>query len=334
METIIKEPKTLQEAMVYFSNLNNCLAYLAKKRWPDGVVVCPTCNGTQVHFLKSRGLWQCVNEHPRRQFSIKVGTVMEDSPIGLDKWLCAMWMITNDKNGISSYEVHRALGITQKSAWFLMHRIRLAMQDGGTIFRKFSGHVEVDETFIGGKARNMHMDVKRRRITGTGPLDKTAVMGILERGTDGKVSKVRTVVVSDRKKKTLQAEVKAHVEAGSALYSDALKSYEGLELDYAHQVVDHAVEYVRGKVHTNGLENYWSLTKRTISGTYVSVEPFHLFRYLDEQEFRYNNRATKEHPMNDNDRFKIVSSRLAGKRLTYKQLTGKTLERPRPEVPF
>src|SRR5437660_4276499 len=249
---------------------------------------------------------------------------MEDSPIGLDKWLTAMWMLGGDKNGISSYEIHRGLGITQKSAWFLMHRIRKAMQNGS--FLKFAGDVEVDETFIGGKARNMHMDVKKRRITGSGPTDKTAVMGILERGSKdkGTHSTVRTTVVTNRKKKTLQAEVKAHVQAGSALYSDALLSYNGLESDYAHQVVDHAVEYVRGRVHTNGLENFWSLTDRTISGTYVSVEPFHLFRYLDEQSFRFNNRGTRKMPVNDGDRFRMVTANVTGKRLTYKELTGKT----------
>jgi transposase-like protein len=331
--TDIREPKTLQEAIIYFSNPDTCIDYLALKRWPDGVVICPTCGGKSVHYLASRRLWQCSNRHDKRQFSIKVGTVMEDSAIGLDKWLAAIWMLAGDKNGVSSYEIHRGLGITQKSAWFLMHRIRAAMQGGG-IFTKFTGEVEVDETFIGGKARNMHIDVKKRRITGTGPKDKTAVFGVLERGdkSKGTHSKVKTVVVPDRKKKTLQAEVKEHVAAGAALYSDALLSYDGLESEYAHQVVDHAVEYVRGKVHTNGKENFWSLLKRSINGTYVSVEPFHLFRYLDEQEFRFNNRGNKQHPMTDRDRFELVVSQIVGRRLTYRELTGKELETPRPEI--
>src|SRR5437016_3476646 len=321
----IKEPKTLQEAIIYYSDLDRCIDYLALKRWPDGKAVCPVCGGKNVHYLAARRLWKCSNRHYKRQFSIKVGSVMDDSPIGLDKWLAAMWMLAGDKNGVSSYEIHRGLGITQKSAWFLMHRIRLAMQGGG-IFTKFSGEVEVDETFIGGKARNMHMDVKKRRITGSGPTDKTAVMGILERGNKEKgiPSKVVTMVVPNRRKKTLQAEVKAHVQAGAALYSDALLSYDGLEQEYAHQVVDHAVEYVRGKVHTNGLENFWSLTDRTISGTYVSVEPFHLFRYLDEQSFRFNNRGHRKAPITDGDRFRMVTANVTGKRLTYKELTGKT----------
>jgi transposase-like protein len=201
----------------------------------------------------------------------------------------------------------------------MLHRIRLALQD--ETFGKLRGNVEVDETFIGGKARNMHVDKRERRITGTGGKDKTVVFGALERG-----GKVRASVVADRKKKELQAQVKAHVEAGSALYSDALLSYDGLSQDYAHQVIDHAEKYVDGKVHTNGLENFWSLLKRGISGTYVSVEPFHLFRYLDEQVFRYNNRATKDNPVTDADRFSMVVSKLFGKRLTFAQLTGKLCE--------
>jgi transposase-like protein len=240
---------------------------------------------------------------------------MEDSPIGLDKWMTAAWLICNCKNGISSYEIARDLGITQKTAWFLDHRIRAAMQSGS--FDKFTGECEVDETFIGGKARNMHVAKRERRITGTGSKDKTAVVGILERG-----GKVKTKVVDNRKKKTLQAEVRKHVEAGSALYTDALLSYEGLAGDYAHQVIDHAVAYVDGKIHTNGLENFWSLLKRGINGTYISVEPFHLFRYLDEQAFRYNNRKDAT----DADRFELVMGNVFGKRLTWNQLTGKTAD--------
>ncbi len=273
------EPTTLQEAIVYFSNPDNCLDYLVARRWADGVI-CPTCGSKDVRFT-TRRMWECRNIHPRRQFSIKIGTVLEDSPIGLDKWLMAMWMIANCKNGISSYEIARDLHITQKSAWFMLHRIRRAMQEQS--IGKLSGEVEVDETFIGGKARNMHIAQRKRRITGTGTKDKTAVMGIVERGGN-----VRTTVVGNRKKQTLQEEVKKHVEAGSALYSDELKSYDGLEGEYAHQVINHAVAYVDGKIHTNTLENFWSLLKRGLHGTYVSVEPFHLFRYLDEQAFRYN----------------------------------------------
>ena len=227
-----------------------------------------------------------------------------------------MWLIVNCKNGISSCEIARDLGITQKSAWHMAHRIRFALHTG-SFEKMLSGHVEVDETFIGGKARNMHIEKRKRRITGTGTHDKVPVIGIMERG-----GKVRTTVVPNRKKKALQAEVRKHVKAGSALYSDALLSYEGLAGEYAHQVMDHAVAYVDGNVHTNSLENFWSLLKRSISGTYVSVEPYHLFRYLDEQAYRFNNRKD----MNDFDRFKLAASQIVGKRLTWNEVTGKGLE--------
>lgn len=245
---------------------------------------------------------------------------MEDSPIGLDKWLTAMWMIVNCKNGISSCEIAKDLGITQKSAWFLDHRIRAALHNGS--FEKLSGHVEVDETFIGGKARNMHLEKRARRITGSGAKDKVPVVGILERGRE-----VRVTVVPNRRKKALQGEVRKHVQAGSALYSDALMSYDGLASDFAHQVVDHAVTYVDGQVHTNGLENFWSLLKRSISGTYVSVEPYHLYRYLDEQAWRYNHRKDSNgEVLGDFDCFKLAASQIVGKRVTWDQLTGKGLD--------
>jgi transposase-like protein len=305
-------PSTLQEAIVYFADPTNCNEFLASLRWADGKVECPYCGSNNVAYLASQNRYKCYGKHEKAQFSLKVGTIFESSPISLDKWLCAMWLVVNCKNGISSCEVARDLGVTQKSAWFMNHRIRMALHDGSV--EKASGHVEADETFIGGKARNMHVTQRRRRITGTGGKDKTPVLGIVERG-----GKVRTVVVPNRKKRTLQAEVKKHVEAGSALYTDFLLSYEGLEGDYAHKVIDHAVAYVDGNVHTNTIENFWALLKRGISGTYVSVEPFHLFRYLDEQAYRYNNR--KE--MTDFDRFKMAASQIVGKRLTWNEATGK-----------
>jgi transposase-like protein len=317
MEAAMKpEPKSLQEAIIYFSNPDNCIDYLAIRRWPDGKVVCPTCGCETVKFSEKRRTWTCAKHHAKREFSAKIGTIMEDSPISLDKWLMAMWMVTNCKNGVSSCEIAKDVKVTQKSAWFMLHRIRLAMQDD-FFGSKLGGEVEVDETFIGGKARNMHVSKRQRRITGTGGKDKTAVMGILERG-----GKIRTAVIPNRRKSALQAEVKKHVEAGAALYTDALLSYEGLASDYAHQVVDHASQYVDGRVHTNGLENFWSLLKRGISGTYVSVEPFHLFRYLDEQMFRYNNRKD----LDDAGRFDLTVRQIVGKRLTFAELTGKAGE--------
>jgi transposase-like protein len=319
MPEMMPEPKSLQEAIIYFANPDNCIDYLAIRRWPDGRVLCPTCGSDKVKFNASRRLWQCSTHHPKRQFSIKVGTVMEDSAIGLDKWLTAAWLITNCKNGISSYEIARDVKVTQKSAWFMLHRIRLAMQDE-TLGSKLSGEVEADETFIGGKARNMHKNVKARRITGQGRNtdDKIMVMGILERG-----GKVRTKILSDRKQETLHGAVKANVQSGTELFTDTFGAYKGLQGEFEHQVVDHALRYVDGRVHTNGLENFWSLLKRGLSGTYVAVEPFHLFRYLDEQSFRYNNRATKTKPVSDADRFDMAISNIVGKRLTFAQLTGK-----------
>jgi transposase-like protein len=302
---------TLQDAIVYFSDPTNCREYVVARRWPSGVI-CPRCGSKSVTFLAKYNRWQCSARHDGRQFTAKTGTIFEDSPLGLDKWLMAMWQVVNCKNGVSSYEVHRAIGVTQKTAWFMDHRIRHALTMG--TINKLSGQIEADETFIGGKSRNMHKDKRAEKITGTGGKDKTAVMGILERG-----GKVVAKVVPNRKKKALQAEIREHVLAGSALFTDALKSYEGLN-ELQHEVVDHAVEYVRGEVHTNGLENFWSLLKRGLNGTYVSVEPFHLFRYLDEQAFRFNHRLG----FNDGQRFDLAVRQIVGKRLTWNQLTGKS----------
>jgi transposase-like protein len=316
----MESPKTLQQE--YFSDYENCRQFMIAVRWLDGKVRCPQCGSEEVTYLRNARLYRCYEDHPRQKFSLKVGTVFEDSPIGLDKWLPAVWLLVNCKNGVSSYEIHRALGVTQKSAWFMMHRIRLAVQSGS--FRKLGGEgseIEVDETFIGGKARNMHLSQRKRRITGTGGKDKAVAFGILERG-----GQVRVVSVADRQKDTVQPLIKKHVQAGTALYTDEMLGYRGLQAEYAHKIVNHAVQYVDGRVHTNGLENFWSLLKRGISGTYVSVEPFHLFRYLDEQTFRYNNRATKDNPLNDSDRFSYAMSHIVGKRLTYAGLTGKVGE--------
>jgi hypothetical protein len=314
------EPKTLQDAIIYFANPDNCVSYLVAHRteWKNGVI-CPTCGSKDVGYVASRRLWQCKSRHPKAQFSVKVGTIMEDSAISLDKWLVAIWMQTNMKNGVSSWEIHRSLGISQKCAWHMLHRIRLAMQDTWT-GGKLSGEVEVDETFIGGKARNMHADVKARKIQGRrGPEGKAIVAAVLERG-----GRVRAKVVDKRRKNQLQSLVRENVEPGSALYSDALKSYEGLAAEYEHQVVDHAVEYVRENVHTNGMENFWSLLKRGIGGTYVSVEPYHLFRYVDEQAFRFNNRKD----LDDAGRFSLAVSQITGRKLTFAELTGKVGEKP------
>ncbi|HLJ44438.1 MAG TPA: IS1595 family transposase [Bryobacteraceae bacterium] len=304
------EPKTLQKAILYFKDPANCREYLVARRWPNGVT-CPRCGSQDVLFLEKYNRWHCREGHPAPQFTLKTGTIMEDSPIGLDKWMLAMWQVVNCKNGVSSYEIHRAIGVTQKTAWFMDHRIRLALGMSAEE-RKLTGEVEADETIVGGKARNMHESKRRRKITGSGPKDKTAVLGMLERGGE-----VRTMVVSNTKKRSLQTEVSTHVEAGAALYTDALKSYEGLDV-FQHQVLDHAVQYVDGKIHTNGLEHFWSLLKRGIIDTYVSVEPHHLFRYLGEQTYRYNNRK-----ITYGERFSVAVERIVGRRLTWDKLTGK-----------
>jgi transposase-like protein len=307
-------PTTLQEAIRYFSDPDICIAFLTPLRWPNGIT-CPRCGSAEHSYLSTRRVWKC--KACKKQFSIKVGTIMEDSPLGLDKWLAGIWLIANAKNGISSWEIHRALGITQKSAWFLLHRIRLAMQTG--TFCKLKGEVEVDETYIGGKARNMHASKRAEKIPGRGIAGKAIVFGVLERG-----GRIHTRAIPDTKKQTMQGEIREHVEPGTLVCTDAHDSYTGLAPEYVHEAVDHAVEYVRGNIHTNGLENYWSLLKRTIRGTYVAVEPFHLFRYLDEQSFRYNERKREDRTVKtDAERFALLLGMIAGKRLTYKHLTGK-----------
>ena len=306
----METPQTLAEAIVYFADPDNALKYFAAKRWPNGVF-CPYCGTKDPMFLSTRRIWKCRATRCRKQFSVKVGTVLNESPIGLDKWLPVMWLIANCKNGVSSCEIARDMGVSQKTAWFMLHRIREAMQDKSAT--KLSGEVEVDESFIGGKARNMHKGRRERVITGNSDRDKAIAVGMVERGGN-----VRTAVVPTRRKHELQRQVRENVQAGSALFTDFLLSYEGLAPEYAHKVVDHAVEYVRGNVHTNTMENFWSLVKRQLHGTYISVEPFHLFRYLDEQSFRYNNRKAT-----DSERFAHVCSQVAGRRPTWDRLTGK-----------
>ncbi|SRR5579871_130182 len=318
---MVKEPKTLQEAIKYFADYQNCHDYLLARRWQDGKVTCPKCGSENVHYYEKYRRFQCREGHEAPQFTLKTGSIMEESPIAVEKWLLAIWQAVNCKNGISSYELHRAIGVTQKSAWFMLQRIRKAMQQDGPQVRLGGPgtEVEVDETFIGGKARNMHKEKRDRMVTGRGGLDKTCVMGLLERG-----GKIRLRTVKNTRINQVQREVRLNVVFGSTVYSDALPSYRGLADSYEHQFVDHADRYVNGRVHTNGLENFWSLLKRSIAGTYVSVEPFHLFRYLDEQAFRYNNRKDAEgKPLTDSDRFSIAVSQLAGKRLTFAEVTGK-----------
>lgn len=323
----MEKPKTLQDAIRYFSDEQVCIDAVAKMRWPDGVS-CPHCQAKEPYYLATQKRWKC--RKCRKQFSVKVGTIFEDSPIPLQKWMPAIWLLTNCKNGVSSWEIHRALGVTQKTAWFMLHRIRLGMQNsedgklGGN-----HGSVEADETYIGGKAKNMHIADRARKIPGSGGSGKTIVMGFLDRNA----REVRAKVIPNVKRETLQAEVLANVDKRARVYTDNFRGYDGLDARfYAHEVVDHIQTYVRGQVHTQGIENFWSLLKRSLSGTYVAVEPFHLDRYVDEQVFRYNNRHK---PMDDYSRFEKVLGQITHKRLTYAELTGKTDEaKTTTPVPF
>ncbi len=301
-------PETLLEAVRHFSDLDTCHQYMVRMKWPDGRITCPKCGSENVGEIKSRRMFQCKSKDCRKQFSTKVGTIFEDSPIGLDKWFVAVWSIVNAKNGVSSHELSRAIGVTQKSCWHMLHRIRLAMQTKS--FAKIKGEIESDESFVGGKRANKHANKKGDACVGTG--GKAAVHGLLQRGGE-----VRCAVVSDVKRSTLQPRVKANVEPGASVYTDAHPSYRGLDADYIHGVIDHAVKYVEGRIHTNCLENFWSLLKRCLGGTYVSVAPVHLDRYLDEQTFRFNKRKGS-----DRTRFIEAMLSVCGKRLTYAELTG------------
>jgi len=324
-----RQPQTLMEAVRYFADADRTHRLAVELRWPRGVI-CPTCKGADVRYFVAtaknrktgkttpRPLFECKAKHAKRQFTVKTGSIFEDSALPLDVWFVAIWSVANCKNGISSYELSRATGITQKSAWHVLHRIRLAMEAGG--LEKMGGIVESDETYIGGLAKNMHEAKRKARITKANASDKAAVMGILQRGDGTIPSRVHARVIRDANAKVLQGAIREKVEPGSMLFTDSLLSYRGLSKDYFHAYVNHAVEYVVGHVHTNGVENFWSLLKRTIKGTYVSVDPTHLNRYLGEQAFRFNERKD-----NDLGRFRNVLGSVAGKRLTWKDLTNHAL---------
>lgn len=301
----MEAPKTLLHAVRYFSDLSVCNRYMVKIKWPNGVC-CHHCGSVRVTELSTRPLLRC--KDCRKQFSFKVGTIFEDSPLGLDKWFVAVWSIANAKNGISSHELARALGVTQKTAWFMLHRIREAMKTG--TFHKLSGTVESDETFVGGEAKNMHASKREKTIRGRGAVGKRIVHGLLERGGE-----VRVNVIPTTEAEEIHPIVRKNVQAGSNLFTDAALSYEALGAHYVHEAINHAEMYVRGIVHTNGMENFWNLFKRMIRGTYVHIAPFHLQRYADEEAFRFNNRKT-----DDAARFGAVMSTVTGKRLTYRQL--------------
>jgi transposase-like protein len=313
----METPDTLQQAIIWFADFEHCRQFMMDLRWPDGKVKCPRCGSDHVFYIQKERVWKCYGKHDHAKFSLKTGTIFEDSPIALEKWLPATWLIAGCKNGISSYELHRGLGVTQKTAWFMLHRIRLAMQSG--TFTKLSGEVEADETFVGGKLINMHLDKQTRKRMGKkragGFEGKAVVMGLLERNS----KQARVKVLPNTRAFHVRTNVIDNVEKGSKVYSDSLRSYRNLPVDgYEHDFVEHAEAYVKGRVHTNGLENFWSLLKRALKGTYVSVEPFHLQAYADEQCFRYNHRKGT-----DAERFCAVMKQIVGKRLTFDELTGK-----------
>jgi transposase-like protein len=309
------DPKTLLQAVRHYSNLDTCDAYMAKIKWPTGDICCPECGNTAVGRIASRRMYQCKAKECRKQFSAKVGTIFEDSPLGLDKWFVAVWSITNAKNGISSCELARALGVTQKTAWFMLHRIRLAMKT--KTFTKIGGNghmIEVDETFIGGKSEFMHRSVRARKIKGGGPNDKTPILGLFDRRT----RRVHAMVLGGHaSRKTIHPIIHSHIRPGSEVITDSNASYLGLEPEYIHSYVDHAAHYVSGYIHTNSLENFWSTLKRALKGTYIRPTPEHLFRYLDEQILRFNEREK-----NDGQRFNHVMPNVIGRRIMYKELIG------------
>jgi transposase-like protein len=304
---------TLQDAIIYFSDATHCREYMVAQRWPDGVE-CLRCGSKDVLFLEKYNRWHCRAKHDAPQFTLKTGTVMEDSPIALEKWLPAFWLLANSKNGISSYELHRAIGVTQKTAWFMLHRIRVGMEADDSFKMGGNGPVEIDETFIGPDPRKMHAKRREARYKALSARPKTPVTGMLDR----ELRQVRAKVVPNVKRETLQNEILEQIEKGSKVYTDSATGYDNLAAqEYIHETVNHVEEYVKGQIHTQGIENFWSLLKRSLRGTYVAVEPFHLDSYVTEQVFRYNNRATKDNPLTDADRFTLVVSQITGKRLTY-----------------
>jgi transposase-like protein len=318
-------PKTLLEAIAFFNDEQVCIDAVAAMKWPDGQPRCAHCHSRDPYYLATQKRWKC--RKCKKQFSVKVGTIFEDSPISLQKWLPAMWLLCNCKNGISSWEIHRALGVTQKTAWFMLQRIRLALKrdNAAKLGGKKGGPVEVDETFVGPNLRKMHGARRLKLQQGEVAQTKAIVMGMLDRD----LRQVRAKVIPNVKREVLQQEIIEEIERGSTVYTDRYPAYDhlGAVQEYVHETVNHVDEYVRGEVHTQGIDNFWSLLKRGLKGTYVAVEPFHLDRYVTEQIFRYNNRATKDNPLTDSDRFLLALSQVTGKRLTYAELTGKVPQR-------
>ena len=313
-------PQTLQEAVIYFRDLDRCRALLREIRWPDGVLACPACgaSGQDVGEIKTRHMLNC--KKCRKQTSLTKGTVFESSKISLDKWMVALWAVVNCKNGISSYELARAFPnargtghMPQKTAWFMVQRIRAALEEGGW---KFDRPAEADATYVGGEAKNMHKRRREKVIKGRGAVGKAIVHGVLQRAVGEQASQVQCEVVGSDDAARLVPAVRSRVRFGAEVYTDAARAYSEIAIFHWHKAIDHSVAYAIGNVHTNGLENFWSLLKRSLRGTYIAVAPFHLFRYVAEQAFRFNRRT-----LDDAGRFLAGLRGVVGKRLTYRVLT-------------
>lgn len=302
-------PATLLEAVRYFSVPAHCNDFMRSIKWPSGKIICPKCGNDSCKELPTRPVLKCNKAACQKQFSYKVGTIFEDSPLGLDKWFVAVWSIANCKNGISSHELGRAIGVTQRTAWFMLHRIRKAMESND--FTKMDGEIESDETFIGGRAANMHAKKRAKKITGRGGTDKTPVQCVMQR--DGMA---RTFVLGSVDGCSVKGNIHRNVSQGAAVYTDEGTATSGLEEHFRHEIVTHSAgEFVRGRVHTNSAENFFSLLKRALKGTYVAVAPWHLKRYCHEQGFRFNFRQ-----LGDAGRFLNALRGVLGKRLTYREL--------------
>ncbi len=307
----IADPATLLEAVTQFADPDVAHAFMVRMRWPNGVA-CPRqgCGSADVAEIAGRKKWRC--RECGRQFSVKVGTIFEDSPISLTKWLPAMWLLSGAKNGISSCELARALGVTQKTAWFMLHRIRCAMQ--GDSFDLLAGEVEADETYIGGKARRANIGSSNTNTKNPGPRHKKAIVhGIMQRG-----GKMRAFVVPDDRAATLLPNIYRNVDPNAHIYTDSHRAYWNLQYTHRHEFVNHMIAYVEGHVHTNHVENFWSVLKRTLRGTYINARPQHLARYVEAQVFRFNERE-----ITDGQRFPKVVKGADGKRLTWKALVAK-----------
>ena len=301
-------PATLAEAVRAYADPAVANAAMAAMRWPEGIV-CPRCGGREHYAIKTRHAWQC--KACKRQFTVKVGSIMEDSPIAVGDWLVAMWLMVNARNGISSYEIARSVGVTQKSAWFMAHRIRHAMMAGS--LDKLDGEVEIDQTFIGPDKRKMNAESRERFEAIPAGRERVIVQTVVERGGD-----VRSRVIRDTSRSTIHDGIRAVVEPGAKLYTDEHASYDRLD-GYERESVNHGEgQYRDGEAYTNTVEGTFNLFKRCVRGTWVAISPTHAGRYLAEQDTRYNVRKLK-----DGQRAAIVGGMVGGRRMTYAKLTAR-----------